>query len=127
MANLPCPRFEFRWAQIDGWHQRECRYSLVLPLRKHDIRREKNDGVELDEISLLIGTTKVTGGDGKRPIAVDGTVHTPFRDFAHAQWDCESLGGQVPIVAVCEDVFAVIEHEPKPAIEAPPPPSGELK
>ena len=110
MAEIPCPRFEFRWEKDgESWEKCVCKYSLVIPVARYDIR--SNDG-ELTEITLKIGTTKVGRGNNKRPVWDNGIVETPFRDGAHAQWDCESLGGHIPIVAICEDVHSIVEYKP---------------
>lgn len=109
---LPCPRFELRWENISGdWTDRECIYSLVIPLEYHDIRAEDADGnlgVNTEQ-SLEIGRTKVSGGHpGVAPIA-NGVVATPFRDGVHAMWDSAALGGHIPIVAVCDGAWDVVE------------------
>lgn len=105
---MPCPRLELRWIKTgETWGHRECIYSLVIPVGEHDIRA--SDGVR--EISLEISRTQVTGRCGSKPI-YDGKVGTPFRDHAHAIWDCTALGGHIPIVAICEDDATLIELTP---------------
>ena len=108
MEYLPVPRFEFRWSKIgESWNDRICVYSLVLPLGDFDIRRTDSlDGST--ETVLEIGKTRVSGGVGEPPIS-DDKVHTPFRDYSHAKWDNESLGGHIPIVAVCGDAWNFVE------------------
>ena len=109
---MPCPRLEFRWEKEgDSWYARECVYSLVIPLGELDIRCTDVEG-NPRELSLEISRTRVTGGNGDPPIH-DGKVDTPFRDGAHAQWDCDALGGHLPIVAVCGDVATTVEKQPK--------------
>lgn len=107
---IPCPRLEFRWVMHGiSWRERECIYSLVLPLREFDIRRENEDGEAVySEKTIEIGRTEVRGYRDGPPIFEDGTVETPFRDGAHARLDNEALGGQLPIVAVCGDVWNVV-------------------
>lgn len=125
MQKLPCPRFELRWEQIDElavedefakelemrglpiprWNW-QCVYSLILPLAEFDIRRESHD----DEMRVQINVTKCQRGDTiAKPIDADGEVETPFRDGMHAKWDSDAIGGNVPVVAICGDVFTVIK------------------
>lgn len=110
--NLPCPRFEFRWIKTgETWTERECIYSLVIPIRPFDIRAELDDSGPVkykSEFRVVLGRTKCGGGNGQEPIR-DGVVDTPFRDHAHAQWDCVGLGGHIPIVSVCGDAHSVVE------------------
>lgn len=98
---LPTPRLQFTWLPLnDTWTAKECLYTLVLPLRKLDIRSEDENGKSVKrEFHCRIGMTTSTGG--RRPV-FDERVDTPFRDGAHARWDSEVLGG-LPIYAVCED------------------------
>lgn len=106
---MPCPRFEFRWVKTgETWAQRECIYSLVFPLREHDIRKEDENGkiITLEHFAE-IGRTKVNGGRGDAPI-FNGNVDTPYRDGAHSKWDREALGVNFPIVAVCGDVWNIV-------------------
>lgn len=111
---LPSPRFELRWNKTgEDWKDSECVYSFVFPLGEYDIRRGDEEP-KRDEIALEIGKTKCNGGDGKRPIESDGKVRTPYRDGAHAHWDQQAIGTHIPIIAVCEDVFTVIEPRTKP-------------
>lgn len=109
---LPCPRLEFQWKKFgNDWYDRECIYSLVLPLREHDIRIDTKNGKKaLNENYIEMGRTKVTGGNGSPPIT-GNIVDTPFREFSHAIWDCSALGGQIPIVAICEDMFTYCKNE----------------
>lgn len=111
-TNLPCPRFELRWEMTGSdWRERECVYSLVIPIRPYDARAEVDDSgpVETEsELRVALGLTICGGGDGKPPIH-DGIVDTPYRDHAHSQWACEGLGGTIPIVAVCGDVHSIID------------------
>ena len=106
MSNeIPCPRLEFRWEKVsEDWLERLCVYSLVLPLKKHDIRRTDVEG-NPKELRLEIGRTKVKSGEG--PV-FDGGVDVPLRDGAHAHWDNEALGGHLPVVAICEDTWSIV-------------------
>jgi hypothetical protein len=111
---LPCPRFEFLWSKDgDSWTRRFCTYSLVIPLGELDIRSTDVDG-NPRERRLEIGRTNVSGGNGHPPI-YEGKVDTPFRDAAHAQWDCDALGGHIPIYAVCENTATLIPKQPRKA------------
>ncbi len=111
---MPCPRLEFRWVkESESWYERECVYSLVIPLRELDIRSTDVEGTPR-ELSLEIGRTRVTGGSGEAPIH-EGKVDTPFRDHSHAIWDREALGNHLPIVAVCEDISTLVELRPASA------------
>ena len=103
---MPCPRLELEWIKTGAdWRNRECIYSLVLPLGEYDIRR----GEDCSECKAEIGRTTVTGGNGKPPISENGGVEAPFRDGAHSKFDAEALGGHIPRVAVCGDAFTVLE------------------
>jgi len=106
---MPCPRLELEWRKTDdNWYKRECIYSLVLPLREYDVRRENEYGETVrTEIKVELGRTSVSGGNGNPPILEDDTVDMPYRDGAHAFFDQEALGSQIPVVAVCGDVFSV--------------------
>ena len=113
---MPCPRLEFRWERIseDGDFGRfnwKCVYSLVLPLGEHDIRSTDVEGNPREK-ALEIGVTRSNIGHGYSPVR-EGKVETPFRDGTHAKWDCDALGGHLPIVAVCGDVATLVEKQPK--------------
>jgi len=113
--SIPCPRFEFLWIRpLDEQKSWRCLYSLVIPLSKYDIRRGEDDKSEL---SMGIGETKVGLSGGGTPIEADGSVMTPFRDGAHAQWDCKSLGGHIPIVSIFEDSVFVVPYMAKQQID----------
>lgn len=85
-------------------------YSLVIPLRDLDLRRENSEGkVVRKELKVVIRTTNVSGGSGGPPIYDDGKVNTPFRDGSHIMWDCEALGGHIPMVAVCGKKFTILK------------------
>ena len=99
---LPSPRLQLEWFKTgEDWNKKECIYSLVIPLRDLDIRREnKNGAAVVNEQIIQISKTTVTGG--RIPID-DGKVNPPFRDGAHAQWDSEVLN--LPVYAICDNTF----------------------
>lgn len=71
---LPSPRLELKWEKIgDSWLTRECHYSLVIPLRRLDIRHTGPKGNPTETV-LEIGVTRVTGGTGK-PVFNDRVIH----------------------------------------------------
>lgn len=108
---MPAPRLQFTWiAESEDWSHKSCIYTLVLPLRKLDIRRESENGQKVRrEWHAELGTTMSTGG--KRPV-FDGRVDSPFRDGAHAQWDSEILGG-LTVYAVCGEDFTKLGKGPQ--------------
>ena len=100
---MAAPRLELLWDKQEG--TRICTYSLVLPLRKGDIRRENSRGKDVrDVLKLKVGKTRVEGGVSVRE---DGTVDTPFRDGVHALWDSRRL--KLPIYAVCGGSYTLIK------------------
>lgn len=98
--SLPAPRFEFNWRKIDDYNF-ECDYSLVIPLGKYDVRREKNDEMyyEEDERKVTINTTTINTGAEDYPY-FGGDLDTPFRDGAHVQWDKKNMNVDYPIYIV---------------------------
>lgn len=121
MKKLPCPRLELRWTKHhnpkeetggeSGWYHRQCVYSLVIPLRDLDLRRENSEGKQVrKELKLVIRTTNVSGGVSYLPPIHEGVVDTPFRDGAHIQWDHAALGYNIPMVAVCGKKFTIIKR-----------------
>ena len=129
-SELPAPRLELRWTKTgDTWDERKCAYNLVLPLREHDIRREREDGTTRDCLTVEMGRTKVTGGSrylfqpNERP---GYRIDVPFRDGAHAQWDAEIL--DLPVYAVFEDYAEYVSSAPQAAPDPPPGcPEGETQ
>lgn len=102
--NLPAPRLQLRWTKYnDGntTNQYQCHYELVLPLRKHDIRREVYDdsGVmtgKTDEFVVTMKPPTTRRGTTTEPCRLRGGTpfcDEPYRDGAHAQWDSHALGG----------------------------------
>lgn len=116
---IPCPRLELRWEKIEQAETEEfprfnwqCVYSMVLPLGEYDIRSTDVEGNPREKF-LEIGITK-TSMSGDRIPVYDGKVDTPYRDGAHAQWDCKALGGSIPIVAICGDVVTIVPYPSTP-------------
>ena len=109
---LPCPRLEFRWERIaesdepGAWNWK-CTYSLVLPLQEWDIRSTDVEGNPREKF-LEIGVTRSNIQNNYSPVR-DGIVDAPFRDGTHIQLDNESLGGHLPMIAICGDAVTVIE------------------
>jgi hypothetical protein len=102
VADLPAPRLELRWRapNPEDEHEHICDYNLVIALGSHDIRRELEDGSTVSEQTVKLGTTVVSGGPG--PVTKSG-ISAPFRDSAHANWDCHQLGNP-PIYKVAGDI-----------------------
>jgi hypothetical protein len=109
-SEMPAPRLELRWIDLEKPHVDhyeytvECVYSLVLPLGEFDIRRERvaDDGTELPDApthSAELGRTRSTGNSTKRYWEKEDAIDTPYRDGAHAHWDAKHLGN-LPIYAV---------------------------
>lgn len=109
--NLPAPRLQIMWIACDSdWARKECLYTLVLPLRQFDIRREGPDGNNIrTEWHVELGFTVSSGGG--YPV-VNSVVDSPFRDGAHAHWDSIVLGN-LPIYAVCDDYATLLENKPQ--------------
>lgn len=108
-SSIPSPRLELLWEKQDDGRF-ICRYSLVIPLRDYDIRREDENGDHVrSEISLLISTTVVDTNNPLFPIHSDGSIDTPFRDTAHARWDNEALGGNLRIIVRYKDQWNTVE------------------
>lgn len=109
---LPVPRLELRWAKGTtpndlGGRVRLCHYNLVLPLDKHDIRRESANAVG-GELRIEIGTTKVTSYGQEQDYGA--ALPTPFRDTAHAIWDSKALGG-LSVYVVYGDKAQLYKHD----------------
>jgi hypothetical protein len=99
---LLAPRLELLWDKQDG--ERTCIYSLVIPLRESDLRRENSKGKDVRNVlKLKMGKTIVDGGVSVQ----DGVVESPHRDGCHALWDSKVLG--IPAYAVCGDDFTLIK------------------
>lgn len=123
---LPAPRLQLRWEKNDGTHGHDgypwvCHYELVLPLGKHDIRREVHGprgGIKrIRELVVPIKSPSARSGSGCAPCTtVDGKTRfcdPPYRDGAHALWDSEVLGNP-PIYVIAPDgmTFEHAAHQP---------------
>lgn len=112
--DMPCPRIELRWMENDGSkpaypaseYPLVCRYSLVIPLDRLDIRAEGygDHGETIygakRELAVEMGNTFSSGSLERLYDAESDTVREPFRDGAHASWDAPHVGNP-PIYAVC--------------------------
>lgn len=108
-SSIPSPRLEFLWEKQDDGRF-TCRYSLVIPLRDYDIRREDENGDYFrSEISIPISTTMVDTNNPLFPIQRDGIIDTPYRDTTHARWDKEALGGNLKIIVRYKDQWNIVE------------------
>lgn len=105
-ADLPAPRLQLRW-QKDADGTWACRYELVVPAHRNDIRAT-DTGVWVREL----GRTRVSGC-GKLSMA--NQIDRPFRDGAHAGWDSHALG--IPAYAVDGDRAARIPAKPHPGAQ----------
>jgi hypothetical protein len=86
-GGLPCPRLELRWEPLadDERHNWFCRYGLVIPVTKGDIR-DTGDGTAWFES----GTTKCGRyAEGWTPLLEPDCL--PFRDGVHAWNDSQVL------------------------------------
>lgn len=109
-SEMPAPRFELRWHKTgDTWEKRECHYNIVLPLQEYDLRRENRDGDQVrDVMTIRFSTTKVNGDPF--PFDPNGChIEKPYRDYAHAKWDSESL--KVPVYAVYEGYAMLLKFD----------------
>ena len=114
---LPSPRLELLWEPINEVDPRiqeladkgllqepiprydwKCTYSLVIPLTSNDIRRVDDS----DEMKLQINVTRCQR-NSRSPILNDCSVDVPFRDGLHIKWDCDALGGTLPMFVVCDN------------------------
>jgi hypothetical protein len=100
---LPLPRLQLTWEKIeppeDGYNWL-CKYEILIPLPKHDIRNERKWGF----YAASIGGTR---RGGERPPDSYGKLDTPFRDGAHVRWDALHLG--MPAYVVYEDKYRRID------------------
>lgn len=99
-AGLPMPRLQLRWQDLPmndpaGFGKTWiCRYELIIPLREHDIRAEREGKPDRPFHRVLIGTTRA--GCSSPP------EFAPYRDGAHAAWDGAVLGG-LPVFVITPD------------------------
>lgn len=109
LESLPEPRLQFRWKAGDRPGLWRCIYELVLPLREHDIRRERYNAAT-DKIRkrkclrLKISETQRDSQTApcSSPFGEPPQFDAPFRDGAHAKWDSEALKG-LPIYCIAPD------------------------
>lgn len=110
---LPVPRLELRWDEIGrpkdfGTFRRNCRYLLVMPITRYDIRTDARvanaDGTALE---FEFGTTSCGGGDCPRVFLERDQVDMPYRDGSHAAWDSFNL--KIPAYATCGEHAMFIE------------------
>ena len=98
-AGVPAPRLQLRWLEA-GEERWECRYELVLPLRKHDARNDAGKNHAVIRFSSTIRTSRAA------PCTEGNRCDMPFRDGAHARWDAEVFGGMPIYVIGPEGTFA---------------------
>ena len=82
---LPLPRLQLTWEQTANPEKWLCKYEMLMPLPKWDIRNERKWGF----YAASLGGTEV-GRQG--PPDRWGKLDTPFRDGAHVLWDAIHLG-----------------------------------
>jgi Resolvase, N terminal domain len=102
---LPLPRLQLTWEPInppEAGHPWRCRYELVMPMERYDIRNPDNRGYAAAEL----GGTLATG----HPLKSDGSVRIPFRDGAHVRHDAGVL--RLPAYAVWDDHQTIISPAP---------------
>lgn len=95
-SELPAPRLELRWTSKG--HQHVCTYSIVIPLRDGDIRREDENGIVVsnEQTVAIMRTTRHGGGSPRQ----GDEIEVPFRDCQHAEWDAQAL--KLPAYVVCD-------------------------
>lgn len=99
VSELPRPRLELRWDEEnapppEGYPtgSKACRYLLVLPLSRWDLRREDENGEQVRGALEMEIRCTIRGGGGPDLIDEDRQViDTPFRDHSHATWDSHVL------------------------------------
>lgn len=91
-------RLELRWERIhdDREYSWLCHYELIVQMTDGRTMRAK------------LGGTRRSGND-RTPIYPDGSVETPFRDGAHAQWDSKALG--VKAWAICGESKTEVKNK----------------
>lgn len=96
---LPLPRLELRWSAPDapppeGYPvgTQSCRYLLVMPLGKWDVRREDENCVQVrDVLETELGCTVRSHGMPQLVWPEANTVDTPYRAGRHIAWDSHAL------------------------------------
>lgn len=79
----------------DGWL---CHYELVIPLDENDIRREDEDGNDVQP-EIIVALKPPTWRGGSIEPCSNDEYDAPFRDGAHALWDSAKLG-DIPIIVI---------------------------
>lgn len=101
---LPLPRLQLTWEKLDepdeDGYTWLCRYEIMMPLPKHDIRNERQWGC----YPASIGGTRTTGAGPMKW----GKLETPFRDGSHIQWDSINLG--MPAFVVYGDNYRRLDR-----------------
>lgn len=114
--DLPVPRLEMRWEEMDGpdgggfnWR---CRYDLIYRHFLGHVMR------------VPLGMTRVGNHSGRPPVS-GGVVETPFRDGSHIAHDAHCL--RLPAFAICGDVVTKLEPREPNAYDPTQPhkPKGE--
>lgn len=109
---LPLPRLQLTWEELekrdaDGYNW-ICRYELILPLPKYDIRNDGKDGKVgkgPGYYTADLGGTRTTREGGPNRY---GTLDTPFRDGAHIAWDSVTLN--LPAFVVWGDIYRRLDE-----------------
>lgn len=131
-SKLPMPRLELRWDAEDApppeGHPvgaRACRYLLVMPLGKWDIRREDEDGEQVrDSVETELRCTVRSFCGGLQLVWPESnSIDTPYRDGAHARFDSHVL--KIPAYATAGEYAMFLE--PVEPNSLPPYDSDEVK
>lgn len=93
---LPLPRLQLTWEKLPEPDKWVCKYEMLMPLPKGDIRNERKWGF----LAASLGGTKV--GSSQGPVKL-GKLDTPFRDGAHILWDAIHLA--MPAFVVYGDMY----------------------
>lgn len=116
---LPLPRLQLTWEQLDkpeDGYTWICRYELILPLPKFDIRNDGKDGACGEGpgyYTAELGGTRTTREGGPNRY---GKLDTPFRDGSHITWDSVTLG--LPAFVVWNDIYRRLDGQSR---QWPPP------
>lgn len=129
-SDLPLPRLELRWDEDDALPPdgypagtKACRYLLILPLGKLDIRREDEDCRPVrDTFETELRCTVRGGGSPQLVWPESNSIDTPYRDHSHACWDSHVL--KIPAYATAGGYAMFIE--PKEPQDLPPYESTEV-
>ena len=110
------PHLRLRWEKSDrtdcDWL---CHYELVIPLDKHDIRREvydENGEMVAERFCNVVSMGPPCKRTAKQDPCSDPSIwDAPFRDGVHAKWDSAKLGG-LPIYVIAPDGRAFLRPNP---------------